>query len=184
MREYRINEIFRSVQGEGHHAGKPAVFVRFAGCNLTCPWCDTDHEVKHRMSAAQIETEVGMLARNGDHVVFTGGEPLLQVDKPLLLSLRQHVTAVETNGTVLLPGLIDWLTVSPKAGREIVLTNANEVKVVLDGTIDPAEVRAKVKAAHYFIQPCSQDYEPAVNYVMENEGWKLSLQLQKVLGVR
>ena len=111
---YRVNEIFYSLQGEGANTGTPAVFVRFAGCNLRCPFCDTEFDSYTEMTAAEIADEIGRFP--ADFVVLTGGEPSLQVDDALVETLhaRDLVIAVETNGTRPLPADIDWVTCSPK----------------------------------------------------------------------
>ena len=116
---YRINEIFYSLQGEGANSGTPAVFVRFAGCNLHCPFCDTDFDTYTEMTAEEILDEIGQYP--ADFVVLTGGEPSLQVDDALVDAMhsRDLVIAVETNGTHPLPDNIDWVTVSPKEGSRV-----------------------------------------------------------------
>ena len=138
----KVNEIFYSLQGEGYHSGTPAVFVRFSGCNLRCPFCDTQHERGNEMSEEAIVAEVAKYPAM--LVVVTGGEPSLQITTSLVDKL--HVVgkrvAVETNGTRPLPENVDWITLSPKEayvdGAEVVLTRADEVKVVYDGIHDPA----------------------------------------------
>lgn len=220
MKTYKINEIFYSIQGEGHWAGSPAVFVRFAGCNLNCSWCDTDHSPQRELTAEEIESEIqdampDVSVDSLEHivVVLTGGEPLLQVDTELLDALFPLDIHLETNGTIPLPSTeyFSWITVSPKHDHPVVIPKEliGEMKVVLDGVINPEEHYW----AHYydFIQPCwpayheySQekflgnrpraDYErrklehkammAAVTYVKEHPGWRLSLQLHKVLGIK
>ena len=140
---YRVNEIFYTLQGEGAHNGIPAVFVRFSGCNLRCPWCDTDFTDSNEMTAEQIVAEVVELydIPNERHkmCVLTGGEPSLQVDKTLIDALHEagFYIGIETNGTRPLPEGIDWITCSPKEGTKLALRKANEVKVVFTGTYDP-----------------------------------------------
>ena len=143
---YHINEIFYSLQGEGFHTGRPAVFVRFAGCNLRCPFCDTDFSHSEPMTAEQIARRVFDYSTHPHTlIVLTGGEPSLQVDNELVDALHAHqqTVTIETNGTRPVPDNIDWVTVSPKAvpadeskvvlshEPKVVLTQADEVKMVL-----------------------------------------------------
>lgn len=133
---YHINEIFYSLQGEGFHTGRPAVFVRFAGCNLRCPFCDTDFSHSEPMTAEQIARRVFDYSTHPHTlIVLTGGEPSLQVDNELVdvLHAHQQTVTIETNGTRPVPDNIDWVTVSPKAVSEadLPLTQADESKVVL-----------------------------------------------------
>ena len=138
-----INEIFYSLQGEGYHSGTPAVFVRFSGCNLRCPFCDTQHDAGTAMTEEAIVDEVANYPAR--LVVVTGGEPSLQLTASLVDKLHEvgKYVAVETNGTHALPGNVDWITLSPKSayvdGAEVVLTRADEVKVVYDGIHDPSD---------------------------------------------
>lgn len=201
-RTYRINEIFYSLQGEGFHAGKPAVFVRFSGCNLACPFCDTDFSAFREMTAGDIAQEVLRCGRPV-MIVLTGGEPALQADEVLLDALRRRVPVpihIETNGTLPLPDGIDWVTCSPKQGSEVVLKEADEVKVVFTETasgdvpgghgwlaaermVEPW--REAVTAAHYFLQPCSCANEALVAaYILAHPWWRLSLQMHKYIGIR
>ena len=133
---YHINEIFYSLQGEGFHTGRPAVFVRFAGCNLRCPFCDTDFSHSEPMTAEQIARRVFDYSTHPHTlIVLTGGEPSLQVDNELVDALHAHqqTVTIETNGTRPVPDNIDWVTLSPKAVPEanLPLTQADESKVVL-----------------------------------------------------
>ena len=149
---YKINEIFYSLQGEGANAGTPAVFIRFAGCNLCCPFCDTDFDTYTEMSAEEIIDETSKYPT--DFIVLTGGEPALQVDKALVDALHSndYVIAIETNGTCPLPKDIDWVTVSPKEGSRVVLTEADEVKVVYTG--QDVEQYLDIEAECHYLQPC------------------------------
>ena len=181
----RINEIFESLQGEGFHTGTPAVFVRFSGCNLACPFCDTDHRPTAEMTDEQIAAAVAQFAPQ--LVVLTGGEPGLQVSERLvdLLHAEGRKVAIETNGTCPLPANIDWVTVSPKEGSTPVLTAANEVKVVFQADIDVEKWHTAIKADHYFLQPCScKNTSETVAYIMAHPHWRLSLQTHKYLGIR
>ena len=132
---YRIKEIFYSLQGEGSHAGTPAIFIRFAGCNLACPWCDTNYHYGDQMEVEDIIDKCLELVPKGEFtekmmVVLTGGEPSLQVDHKLLRELHQEefYIAIETNGTHEIPDDIDWITLSPKEGSKLALDFADEVR--------------------------------------------------------
>ena len=180
MKQYRINEIFYSLQGEGFNTGRAAVFVRFSGCNLRCPFCDTNFSTFQLLTAQEILSAVRshlpfsvssgsaaaspFSAGSGSAaapqkvpplplVVLTGGEPSLQADAPLIDTFHQHgfTVAMESNGTHLPPINIDWLTISPKA--HTVVTHCNELKCIFDeqGWV---EVPANITADHYFLQPC------------------------------
>ena len=163
---YRVNEIFYTLQGEGAHSGIPAVFIRFSGCNLRCPWCDTEFDDFTEMSAGQIIAEAqdlyDMPNDRRKMVVLTGGEPSLQVDEALVNALHEagFYICIETNGTRALPDGIDWITCSPKESslkpsnsQTIKLTNVNEVKVVFTGTYDPEVWRKQLSAEHWMLQP-------------------------------
>lgn len=166
---YRVNEIFYTLQGEGAHSGIPAVFVRLSGCNLRCPWCDTEFADYREMSADEVVAEVCSLydLQNSRRkmVVLTGGEPSLQVDKPLVDALHAagFYICIETNGTHPLPEGIDWITCSPKetslqhsavSGQApLALKRVNEVKVVFTGTYDPEVWRSQLEAEHWMLQP-------------------------------
>ena len=170
---YRVNEIFFTLQGEGAHSGIPAVFVRFSGCNLRCPWCDTEFSEYTEMTAEQIVTQMKELYdlpnERRKMCVLTGGEPSLQVDKPLIDALHAagFYICIETNGTRPLPDGIDWITCSPKMiayphplpkgkGEKpspLALKKVNEVKVVFTGTYDPEIWRTQLEAEHWMLQP-------------------------------
>lgn len=186
---YHINEIFYSLQGEGFHTGRAAVFVRFAGCNLRCPFCDTDFSQSSPMTAEQIAERVFAFSSHPDTlIVLTGGEPSLQADDALLEVLHRHgqSIAMETNGTHPVPAAVDWITVSPKPDSEVVLTKASEVKVVYTGqTADELmQCRQHIQAAHYFLQPCScSNTEQVVAFVLAHPEWRLSLQTHKYIHI-
>ena len=129
----KINEIFYSLQGEGFHTGTPAVFVRFSGCNLKCPFCDTRHEEGKLMTDGEILAEV--LKYPAHLVVLTGGEPTLWIDRDFVRMLQEagKYVSIETNGTHQLPDNLDWVTCSPKEGAPVVLRHIDEVKVVYLG---------------------------------------------------
>lgn len=170
---YKVNEIFFTLQGEGAHSGIPAVFVRFSGCNLRCPWCDTEFSDYTEMTAEQIVAQMKELYdlpnERRKMCVLTGGEPSLQVDKPLIDALHAagFYICIETNGTHPLPDGIDWITCSPKMiayphhlpkgkGEKpspLALQKVNEVKVVFTGTYDPEIWRSQLEAEHWMLQP-------------------------------
>lgn len=191
MKSYRVNDIFYSLQGEGAQSGRPAVFVRFSGCNLCCPFCDTDFHNGTDMSDDEI------LRRLADYptryVVLTGGEPSLQVDDSLIQLLHQagYTVAIETNGTRLLPDGIDWVTLSPKEGGTVVLTRADELKIVYTGQ-DVERYAQTIDAPHHFLQPCARavdsivtdNREAVVDYCLSHPHWRLSLQIHKILHIQ
>lgn len=181
MKRYWINEIFHSIQGEGANAGMPAVFVRFAGCNLACGFCDTDHREQFVVTAPEIISEIENY--NCKSVVLTGGEPTLQVDDVLVKGLKERgfYVCIETNGTRPVPAGIDWITVSPKVNWKV--KKGDELKVVFQG--QGQDLRQYAGGFdHYYLQPCSmENVNETLQAVMENPKWKLSLQLQKVLKI-
>lgn len=191
---YRVNEIFYSLQGEGFYTGRPAVFVRLSGCNLRCPFCDTDFAAYEEMTSAQILARIEDLCPQERTtpmmVVLTGGEPSLQVDQPLVDALHAagFYVAIETNGTHALPDTIDWITCSPKEGSRIVLRHASEVKVVYVGQ-DVEIYQTTIHAEHYFLQPCyqlngSHNTAETIDYILHHPHWRLSLQTHKLIGIR
>lgn len=188
---YPINEIFFSLQGEGVYTGTPSVFVRFSGCNLHCPWCDTDFAASEEYTVEEIIQTIqlrisGPIPPNF-HVILTGGEPSLFVDYPLINALKAegYFVCIETNGTGILPQGIDWVTCSPKRGSRIVLREAQEVKVVYDGT-SPEQWIQQIESFHYMLQPLEQNgktnLEETLNYIYDHPWWRLSVQLHKIAG--
>jgi len=205
---YAVKEIFLTLQGEGMQAGRRAVFLRFAGCNLwsgreadraaaQCNFCDTDFvgldgENGGRYEAGALADAVDALWGEGAArlVVVTGGEPMLQLDAALIAALhdRGFEIAAESNGTIAAPAGIDWLCVSPKAGTEVVQRQGDELKLVWpqDG-IDP-EMLADWDFRHFLIQPmdCAEAEaarQAAIDYVMRHPKWRLGLQTHKLLGL-
>lgn len=181
---YKINEIFYSLQGEGANTGTPAIFIRFSGCNLKCPFCDTDFASYKEMSAQEIIDEIEQYPSS--FVVLTGGEPSLQVDRKLINALhaQDFVVAIETNGTHALPEDIDWVTCSPKEGSRIVLREADEVKVVYTGQ-DVEQYTDLIEAESYYLQPCScENTEEVIAYCLAHPVWSLSLQIHKMLNIQ
>jgi 7-carboxy-7-deazaguanine synthase len=196
--EYPIVEIFHSVQGEGYHAGMPHVFVRFGTCNLRCSWCDTDFDTFERMNALDILGEI--LKFNCKRVIFTGGEPMLHDLWPLhrLLKGRGFNLSIESNGTILIPeGLIDWICISPKdqvyPNSIIRQRSGDELKVVYCGQDLQMYDDLKLGFTHHFLQPCYLDtatvsengvmFQETEQVVKDHNGWRLSLQTHKWMGI-
>lgn len=194
---YRINEIFYSLQGEGHWTGTPMVFVRFSLCNLKCPFCDTDFKDFQLMSMESVLAEVARIGCGCRRIVFTGGEPSLQLDEALVRRCHElgYTVHIETNGTRELPVGIDWVTVSPKsdwqpaaesAGQscaKVVLTEADELKLVYTGQ-DVTQWES-FPARYHYLQPCScKNTEEVVTYVLSHPLWNLSLQTHKMLDIK
>ena len=209
---YSVKEIFYTLQGEGANAGTPAVFCRFAGCNLwsgreadrasaVCRFCDTDFVgtdgpgggrfARAAALAQAVEDAWPSPERRGCLVVCTGGEPLLQLDDGLVAALhaRGFRVALETNGTLPAPEGIDWVCVSPKAGAQLALARGDELKLVYPQPGAEPERYAHLEFAHFFLQPMDgpareQNTAAAVAYCLAHPGWRLSLQTHKVLGIR
>jgi 7-carboxy-7-deazaguanine synthase len=205
---YAVKEIFLTLQGEGMQAGRRAVFLRFAGCNLwsgreqdraaaACTFCDTDFvgmdgDNGGRYDAEDLAERAAQLWGQSPRplVVLTGGEPLLQVDAPLLdaLHARGFEVAIETNGTIAAPPGLDWICVSPKAGNPVAQRSGNELKLVWPQSgVDPAEYESW-SFDHFLVQPldCADpaaSQAAAIDFVMRNPAWRLSLQSHKYLGL-
>ncbi len=196
MKDFDLVEIFESLQGEGRNSGRPAVFVRFAGCNLACPWCDTDVNRRFSLSLNDLLDEVSSYRPKS--VVLTGGEPTLVQGLPELvagLKRKGFWVAVETNGTVDSPilGFVDYVSCSPKAEYpdSIAISSADEVRVVASGEDVAAfckTVREKIAATDYYVSPCDRDgkidFATAKSVLSQLDGWSLSVQLHKLLGFR
>lgn len=197
MATYPIVEIFHSVQGEAFHAGIPHVFIRFGNCNLRCEWCDTDFLTYNEMELDDIVNEV--LQHNCKRVIFTGGEPCLQDLETIGAELKKHGInlSVETNGTIAVPKIIDWICVSPKdqvyPNVAIKQRIGDELKVVYCGQDLSMYDELKQGFEHHFIQPCymendtveqnGRSFAIVENIVKNNPGWRLSLQTHKWMGV-
>jgi 7-carboxy-7-deazaguanine synthase (Cx14CxxC type) len=208
---YAVKEIFYTLQGEGANTGRAAVFCRFAGCNLwtgreqdraeaTCQFCDTDFVGTDGPGGGKFPEAEGLAeavaaawpdtAADRRFVVCTGGEPLLQLDAPLLRALHAQgfQVAVETNGTLPPPGGIDWLCVSPKATAPVVVQAGDEIKLVFPQEgLDPAQFE-QLAFKHFFLQPMDgPDLEAntaaALQYCLAHPRWRLSLQTHKLLGI-
>ena len=191
---YDLVEIFESLQGEGRNTGRPCVFVRFAGCNLRCPWCDTDVAKRFSVSRADLLREIsGFRAKS---VILTGGEPTLAAEMPELVAALREAgcwIGVETNGTVAADwlGFVDYVACSPKRGAELALTAADEVRVVAEDEQTAGfcrSVRERIAATDYYVSPCDRggeiDLATAKAVLAELDGWSLSVQLHKLLGFR
>ena len=209
---YAVKEIFYTLQGEGANTGRPAVFLRFAGCNLwtgreadrvdaTCKFCDTDFvgtdgpgggkfAGASRLARAVAETWPEEGTSGARFVVCTGGEPLLQLDADLLEALHAEgfEVAVETNGTLEPPTGIDWLCVSPKAGAPLVVRGGNELKLVYPQVGAEPERYEALGFEHFFLQPMDgpdreDNTAAALRYCLAHPRWRLSLQTHKLLGI-
>ncbi len=210
---YAVKEIFYTLQGEGVQTGRAAVFCRFAGCNLwsghekdrasaICKFCDTDFLGTDGPDGGKFDTEAGLADRieqtwqststsGKKFVVFTGGEPLLQLDRPLIdtLHTRGFEVAVETNGTVAAPSGIDWICVSPKPGAKLIQNAGDELKLVFPQAGAPPEEFQELAFRHFFLQPMDGPHrkantDQAIRYCLGNPIWRLSLQTHKFVGIR
>lgn len=192
----KVNEIFYSIQGEGAHTGYPAIFVRFSGCNLNCPFCDTDFKKYTEMDEHEIVLEVMKQSSSCKLVVLTGGEPTLQANSKLLglLHDKGYYIAIETNGTNEIPAGVDWVTCSPKCqfvqNGDLAIKVCNELKLVYTGKNEVSDFG--IKADYYYLQPCDTGDKKEngfiiwklVDFVKQNPRWKIGLQTQKILEVR
>lgn len=180
---YPVNEIFYSLQGEGFHTGTPALFLRLSGCNLRCPFCDTDHSAFVAMTLDEIRARVE--ACPARVIVITGGEPSLH-DLAPLVDLLHHAgrrVHVETNGTRPLPAAVDWITCSPKPGGDVVLQRCDELKIVYTGQ-DVEAIASSIPADHHFLQPCSgRNTRAVIDYILAHPRWRLSLQTHRLLSI-
>jgi 7-carboxy-7-deazaguanine synthase len=208
---YSVKEIFYTLQGEGANAGRPAVFCRFAGCNLwsglekdrddaVCKFCDTDFVgtdgtlggkfITAKTLADAVASQWPKSSRGTPLVVCTGGEPLLQLDSALIDALHAHSfeIAVETNGTLIAPEGIDWICVSPKAGADFKQTRGHELKVVVPQALDMTTL-ASLDFTHRFVQPMDgpdriKNTQFAIDWCLQHPQWRLSVQTHKVIGIR
>ena len=207
---YSIKEMYYTVQGEGYHTGRPAVFCRFSGCNLwsglekdrhdaICKFCDTDFWGTDGLNGGKytanelVELCLSLWPKNAivsPFVVFTGGEPLLQLDEPLITAFHRasFFIAIETNGTLKVPKGVDWVCVSPKGGAKTIVESGNELKIVYpqDG-IDPSEF-INQGFDHFFLQPLDDqnleiNTKLVIEYCRSNPLWRISLQTHKLMGI-
>lgn len=208
---YAVKEMFYSLQGEGRHAGRPAVFCRFAGCNLwsgrerdrasaACNFCDTDFvgtdgerggRFADANSLAAAVEEMWGGGKTERFVVLTGGEPLLQVEGELILALHERAfeIALETNGSLVAPNEIDWITVSPKGAVPLAQTYGHELKLVFPQVgVDPLSFES-LDFEHFLLQPrddSEREHNTAavIDYCLRHPRWRLSLQTHKFMGIR
>ena len=208
---YSVKEIFYTLQGEGAQSGRAAVFLRFAGCNLwsgreqdraaaVCRFCDTDFVGVDGQNGGKFSTAQALAERVASfwpgggrpYIVCTGGEPALQLDKPLVEALHQQgfEVAIETNGTVELAEGIDWICVSPKGAAELKVRSGDELKLVfpqLEVQASPAAL-SQLDFTHFYLQPLddpsqAENTSRCVEYCMQNPQWKMSLQTHKILDI-
>lgn len=195
----KINEIFHSLQGEGYHAGCPAIFVRFSGCNLSCPFCDTDHVDGQLMEDDEIIASINSYP--AQWIILTGGEPSLWIDREFIDTLHRKtgkLVAIETNGTNPVPDNIDWITLSPKSGicgkdADVVIPRADEIKVVETGQPLAPYFNLPCRNAdtRMYLQPCFVDDTEqfrkntlrTVSRVKEDPRWTLSVQIHRYLQI-
>jgi 7-carboxy-7-deazaguanine synthase (Cx14CxxC type) len=208
---YAVKEIFKTLQGEGAHSGRAAVFCRFTGCNLwsgreadrasaVCTFCDTDFVGMDGTGGGRFTSAADLAdaierewdgSSFGRYVVLTGGEPLLQVDEALVEALHERgfEVGVETNGTQLPPSGLDWICVSPKSGSELVLREGNELKLVYPQPgLEPSRFEG-LAFDHFFLQPmdvptANDNLAATIAYCTGHPRWRLSLQSHKMIGIR
>jgi 7-carboxy-7-deazaguanine synthase (Cx14CxxC type) len=205
-----VKEIFKTLQGEGAQAGRAAVFCRFTGCNLwsgreedrstaVCRFCDTDFVGSDGPGGGRFPTAVSLAEAiaqawgkdsDGRFVVFTGGEPLLQLDGELIDAVRSRgfFTAIETNGTLEAPAALDWICVSPKAGTSIRQTAGQELKLVFPQAGVSPEQFERLDFQNFFLQPMdgpevTRNMELAIQYCLAHPKWRISLQTHKLMGI-
>lgn len=210
---YTVKEIFYTLQGEGAQSGRAAVFCRFAGCNLwsghekdrpnaICKFCDTNFVGHDAPDGGKFENESTLADRiesvwqsassiGKKFVVFTGGEPLLQLDRQLIdaMHARNFEIAVETNGTIAAPSGLDWICVSPKAGSILVQLTGDELKLVFPQAEARPDAFQRLSFRHFFLQPMdgpelNSNTDEALRYCLDNPMWRLSLQMHKFVGIR
>ena len=191
----KVNETFLSLQGEGYFTGTAAFFLRLSGCNLACPFCDTQHQSFVEMTEEEIVEEASR--HKPRHIVITGGEPALQLTRTLVDKLHEagFFIQVETNGTLPLPKGIDWVTCSPKG--DFPQFSVDELKVLFMGDVtDPEAIISpllgKESGVKLYLQPLDTGNEKqnrailrsCINYVLQHPRWSLSLQTHKIIGIK
>lgn len=212
MATYKVKEIFYTLQGEGARTGRPAVFLRFSGCNLwngreedrhkaICRFCDTDFRGTDGINGGKYASPQDLAQTvhslwpasqmSKKYIVCTGGEPMLQLDEPLIESLHKEgfEVAIETNGTLPVHSSVDWICMSPKANTKLVQTSGNELKIVFPQEgIDPAQFES-MDFDHFYLQPMDGPFldeftSQAIGYSLRNPLWKLSIQTHKLLHIQ
>lgn len=208
---YSVKEIFYSLQGEGAQSGRASIFCRFTGCNLwsgrekdrqdaVCNFCDTDFIGTDGQNGGKFKTPNQLCeflksfwpeqSSYSPYIIFTGGEPALQLDQALVDACHQHgfEVAIETNGTKPLPDNIDWICVSPKADAQVIITSGDELKLVYPQALAQPEDFQDMNFTEFYLQPLDSPARPihtqdVIKYCLEHPRWKLSLQNHKVLGI-
>ena len=206
---YAVKEVYYTLQGEGARAGRPAIFARFTGCNLwsgreedrstaVCKFCDTDFVGMNGPGGGRFENSEDLALhiaakwpdKSRAYVVFTGGEPTLQLDEELIEKLHglDCEVAIETNGTIPAPAGLDWICVSPKAGSELVQKSGDELKLVFPQRDAPPHIYEELDFDNFFLQPMAGDNlvhatKMAVDYCLKRPKWRLSLQTHKLLAI-
>ena len=211
---YSVKEMFYTLQGEGAHAGRPAVFCRFTGCNLwsgreqdrasaICNFCDTDFIGTNGQNGGKFATAESLAntiksfwttPEGTPYVVFTGGEPALQLDEALVAAMHAvgFEIAIETNGTKPLPEKIDWICVSPKSTAEVIIQKGNELKLVYPQVDAMPEKFNTLQFDNFYLQPMDEiidnprqtnNTQDAIAYCLRHPQWKLSLQTHKIIGI-
>jgi len=197
-----VVEIFKSIQGEGANAGRAAVFVRLSGCNMSCWYCDTEWGQGQNMTVKEVLSEVKKLTNPKDHpkslLIWTGGEPTMQLTDEILEFFGEYCNCIETNGTNPVPGKVEYISCSPKVSTAVLRKNfshVNEFRYPLQAGDVLPDISELPFADNYFISPIftgeekkrfqqNQDnIEYSINYIKENPAWRLSLQLHKLLNI-
>jgi len=210
-KSYKVKEIYYTLQGEGAHAGRAAVFCRFTGCNLwsgreedrkkaICQFCDTDfvgvdgkNGGRYTAQALAEQVKAQWQGAGQPYVVCTGGEPLLQLDEEMIEAFKAEglEVAIETNGTVEAPVGLDWICMSPKANTDIVLTKGNELKLIFPQTNAEPHKYEHLDFEHFYLQPMDAmneaitqaNIKATLQFCLDNPQWKMSVQMHKVLGI-
>ncbi|MBT35106.1 MAG: 7-carboxy-7-deazaguanine synthase [Rickettsiales bacterium] len=207
---YSVKEIYYTIQGEGHHTGRAAIFCRFSGCNLwsgkevdrkkaSCNFCDTDFIGTNGQGGGKFNTSKELVkniisywpVKTRPFVVLTGGEPMLQVDSNLIRELKTHnfEIAIETNGTLRVPRDIDWICVSPKSGTKLNQLSGDEIKIVYPQVgLDPKKYEG-LKFKYFSLQPLdnknkTKNINNTIKYCSKNPKWRVSLQTHKITGIK
>ena len=208
---YLVKEIYYTIQGEGYHVGRPAVFLRFSGCNLwsgyekdrknaICKFCDTDFIGTDGEGGGKFESPRQLAnslkkfwpknSKTKPFVVCTGGEPLLQLNSELIMEIHKvgFEIAIETNGTIALPNGLDWVCVSPKANTKLIVTEGDELKLVYPQKDSTPEDYKQLKFDHFYLQPMdniniNENIKKTLRYCFKDPHWNISLQMHKFLNI-